>query len=116
MKGTGIGRRLTALFAAVAVVLQAFLPFAALATAAGPSSVICSSAAPSGGPAGHHGDCSCAAGCGICCVQVPLLPATAAARLAPLRMRTADLSPRRLFHLSVVRFAPQAARPPPRLG
>jgi hypothetical protein len=115
MDGTCIRQRLIALVAAYAVVLQTFMPFAALAAmpVAGGDSVICSSAAPSGGPAGHHNDCSCAAGCGICCAQMPAILVDAAATPAPRLTQAADVSLRLAFQIPAVRFAPQAARPPP---
>jgi hypothetical protein len=112
MGGIGIRQRLVALAAVGAVVLQMFLPFAALAAVPGGlGSVICSSAAPSDNPSGHEG-CSCAAGCGICSPQMPaVLPEVAASLLPRPYAHGVDL--RIDFQVARVRFAPQAARPPP---
>jgi hypothetical protein len=115
MDGTGIGRRSIALVAACVVVLQMVLPFAALAAApiAGPGIAICSSSgAPSDAPVGHHG-CSCAAGCGICCTQIPAVaPNTVWASVARSG-QAIELPVPLAFDVGTVRFAPQAARPPP---
>jgi hypothetical protein len=107
----GMRRRFIALAAACAVVLQMFLPFAALAAAL-PGSVICSSAAPSDNPSGHEG-CSCAAGCGICSPHMPaVLPDVTTISVQP-RIYAHRVSLPIDFQIATVRFAPQAARPPP---
>jgi hypothetical protein len=107
----GMRRRFIALTAACAVVLQMFLPFAALAAAL-PGSVICSSAGSSGNP-GSHDDCSCAAGCGICSPHMPaVLPDVTTISVQP-RIYAHRVSLLTNFQIATVRFAPQAARPPP---
>jgi hypothetical protein len=113
MNGIGMKRRLIALVAAWAVALQMFLPFAALAASFGvPGSVICSSATPSDNPSSHEG-CSCAAGCGLCSPHMPaVLPCTTTTSILP-QIRTYGAQPRVAFQVAAIRFAPQAARPPP---
>jgi hypothetical protein len=107
----GMRQRFIALAAVCAVVLQMFLPFAALAAAL-PGSVICSSAGSSGNPGGHD-DCSCAAGCGICSPHMPaVLPDVTTISVLP-RIYAHGVSLPIDFQIATVRFAPQAARPPP---
>jgi hypothetical protein len=114
MDGTRPRHRSIALFAAFAILVQPFLPIAAL-TAASPSflpaAVICSNATPaenSGGPQ----DCACAAGCGICCQHLAaVLPEAGVAKQLPATaLRISSLLE---FQVWAVRFPPQAPRPPP---
>jgi hypothetical protein len=113
MDGIGMKRRFIALAAAYALLLQMFLPFAALAsTPGGPGSVICSSTTPSDSPGGQH-ECSCAAGCGLCAWHMPgILPGIATASVQP-QTPFYDVDPWIDFQVATIRFSPQAARPPP---
>jgi hypothetical protein len=113
MDEIGMKRRFIALTAICAVVLQMFLPFASLASAAvGSGSVICTSTAPANNSGGDQ-SCSCAAGCGICSPHMPaILPAAPQTSMLPqIHARGVDLQIE--FQVAAVRFAPQAARPPP---
>jgi hypothetical protein len=107
-----VRRRFIALIAACAIALQMFLPFAALAASViGSASVICSSSTSSDNQAKHPA-CSCAAGCGICCADMAaIVPDIATPAMARSRMHRSQ--PRIDFQVVAVRFAPQAARPPP---
>jgi hypothetical protein len=113
MDGYSVRWRVLALFVTCAIALQMFLPFAALAAApmTGSASVICSSTAPSDNQAGHQA-CSCAAGCGICCAHMAAVLPDAAAMMLP-RVFVASTQLLIGFQVAAVRFAPQAARPPP---
>jgi hypothetical protein len=113
MDGPSTRRRFIALFATCAIALQMFLPFAALATAplTGSAAVICSSTTPSDNQTGHQA-CSCAAGCGICCAHMAAVLPDAATMTMP-RVYAHGQQLRIDFQVATVRFAPQAARPPP---
>jgi hypothetical protein len=112
MDGPSVRRRFLALFVTCAIALQMFLPFAALATAPMTASVICSSSTPSDNQAGHQA-CSCAAGCGICCGHMAAVLPDAAAITMPPQAYAHGMQLRIDFQVAAVRFAPQAARPPP---
>jgi hypothetical protein len=112
MNAPSVRRRLIALIATCAIALQMFLPFAALAASViGSTSVICSSSTPSDNQTGHPA-CSCAAGCGICCAHMAaIVPDIATPAIARNCVRASQ--PQIDFQVVAVRFAPQAARPPP---
>jgi hypothetical protein len=114
MSGVPYTRRLVALMAAYAMVLQAFLPLTALAAAGstGPICMTAGDAAPP--PLSDQNNCGCAAECGVCCalhalaappqVAVPAAPAVVTSIGTPLRLA---------FNLPSPRHRPQAPRPPP---